>query len=337
MKSATRFSGLIALSLVASAGALAHHNTGAVFDLEQEVTIKGTVTRYHYRNPHIYFFILDEQGTEWRVEAGPTALMNRIGWSAGTMKEGDRIEMTGNPSRRAGKASAFLKSATVGGDPLPMFRSEDTFKTLTEDNSERDIATDSLEGTWVTLLTQDSGWVDNPEALPLNDAGRASIDSFDENTMSPALTCTPMTAPAMMMIPDTKRIEITDDSVRISSEFNGATRIVHLTEVTATDSSSTQGYSTGRIDDHSLRVETSGFEAHRMGIAYGLASSASKRLVEEFTLAEDGKGLTYRFTLTDPEFLEEAFEAETYWAYRPDQPFETLPCDLENSRLFLDE
>ena len=337
MNSARRLVHYLVLSLAAGGSALAHHNTGAVFDLGQEVTIAGTVTRYQYRNPHIYFFVRDEHGTEWRVEAGPTALMNRIGWSPDTMKEGDQIEMVGNPSRKAGKSSAFLKSATVGGEPLPMFRSEDAFKRLAEDNSNRDVGTDTIAGTWVTVLSGDSGWIDNPESLPLNDAGRNSIENFDENTMSPALTCTPMTAPAMMMIPDTKRIEILQDSVRISSEFNGATRVIHLAEPQAPESTSVQGFSIGRLDGNSLQIETSGFEAHRMGIAYGLASGEEKRIVEEITLAEDGKGLTYRFTLTDPEFLEAPFEAESYWAYRPDQPFETLPCDLENSRLFLDE
>ena len=317
---------------------LAHHNTGAVFDLEKEVHIEGTVTRYQYRNPHIYFFVLDNEGVEWRIEAGPTALMNRFGWSAETMKEGDSIEMVGSPSRRAGKASAFLRTASVDGRPLPSFGDGSSFQRLTEDNSERDDRTDSLAGTWVTVLTDRSKWIDYPaESLPLNDGGRQSIESFDENTMSPALTCTPLTAPATMMIPDTKRIEITDTYFSIGSEFNGATRVIQLSDSAASGSPTIQGHSVGRLDGKTLRVETTGFEAHRTGIAFGLASGEDKRLVEEFTLAEDGKGLIYRFTLTDPDFLSEPFEGESYWAYRPDQPFETLPCDLENSRLFLDE
>ena len=99
----------------------------------------------------------------------------------------------------------------------------------------------------------------------------------------------------------------------------------------------TQGLSRGTLTARTLRIDTTGFEAHRMGIAYGLPSSNGKRLHEEFILDEDGQGLTYSFVLTDPEYLDEPIEGEIRWAYRPDAEFTALPCDLDNSRLFLDE
>ena len=325
------------LLFVSYTGTKAHHNTGAVFDLENTITIVGVVSRFEYRNPHIYFFVRTDAGTEWRVEAGPTALMNRLGWSDQTLSEGDRIQMTGNPSRRANKLSAFLLSASVDGRTLPVLRSEETYKRLTDDNGEQGYVANSFAGTWVTLLSDETLWVDYPDSLPLTSAGRSSIDNFDENTMSPALDCTPMTAPSMMLIPDTKKIEVLDLVVYISSEFNGATRTIHLGERPSDATTTVQGVSIGTLSGDVLRVETVDFDPHRMGIAYGLASGSSKRLVEEFRLSEDGKGLDYSFTLTDSEYLERPFEGQSHWSYRPEQSFVALPCDLENSRRFLDE
>ena len=58
-------------------------------------------------------------------------------------------------------------------------------------------------------------------------------------------------------------------------------------------------------------------------------------LHEELELSAGGKSLTYRFTLEDPEFLTEPLSGEAQWTYRPDLEYESLECDLENSRLFL--
>ncbi len=326
---------LLGLTLLATVS-VAHHNTAAVFDLEKEVTFSGVVTRYEFRNPHIYFYVTTESGEEWRIEAGPTAIMKRLGWTSDTLTEGNQIQFTGNPSRREGKKSAYFKSALVDDAPLPATRGQVAYEQLIEDSQDRSATAESLAGTWVTLLTQNSGWIDEPGVLSLTDAGQESIDSFDENTMSPVLDCTPVTAPASMAIPDTKRIEILDDVVRIGSEFNGVTRVATL-EGAAADAPSVQGHSVATLDDNTLTVKTTDFVAHRMGIGYGLASSEQKTLVEKFVLGDDGKGLTYSFTLIDPVYLAEPFESQSSWAYRPDREFEALPCDLENSRLFLSE
>lgn len=328
---------LIASLWLYGAPAAGHHNTGAAFDLEKETEIIGEVTRYEYKNPHIYFYVTANDGTEWRVEAGPLALMNRFGWSKTTLKAGDRISMVGNPSRRPGRPSAYLKSASVDGVPLPASRGELAFEKLTADSADPVEIAQNLGGTWVTVLDlENSRWVDYPEELPLSEKGREAVENYDEKTMSPALECIPMTAPASMLIPDTKRIEIRDQMVLITSEFNGASRQISLS-APAIDEPTIQGNSTGTLRKNSLHVETTGFAPHTMGIASGLASGESKRLIESFDLSDDGKFLTYRFTLEDSEYLAEPLTGEARWIYRPSTKFEALPCDLDNSRLFLDE
>ena len=95
------------------------------------------------------------------------------------------------------------------------------------------------------------------------------------------------------------------------------------------------GSSVGHWDDSVLKVRTDKFGPHRMGALFGVASSPSKTLVETFSLNEDGKSLVYTFEMKDPEMMTEPLKGEFQYAYRPDIEYESLPCDLENSRQYL--
>ena len=154
--------------------AMAHHNSGAVFDLKTEVTIAGVIEKYEWRNPHLYFYIAtsDEAGANatWRIEAGPLAIMKRLGWTRDSLVKGDKIEITANPSRNPSKQSAFLVSVQSGRIRLPSFRnSEESLPILTGRDSLKVEKATGIFGTWVTLVDlEGDNWVDEPTKLPLN-------------------------------------------------------------------------------------------------------------------------------------------------------------------------
>jgi Family of unknown function (DUF6152) len=86
--------------LLAAMPALAHHSFAAEYDAAKPVTLKGTVTKVEWMNPHARFYIdvKDDAGavTNWEFELGsPNGLM-RAGWTRNSLKQGDEVSVSGS-------------------------------------------------------------------------------------------------------------------------------------------------------------------------------------------------------------------------------------------------
>jgi DNA/RNA endonuclease YhcR with UshA esterase domain len=107
---------LIALMIVAEPAVMAHHSFAAAFDLNKSITVKGTITRVEWANPHIsiYLDVKDKAGTvtKWGVDgAAPSALVNR-GLDRNSLKPGETITVEGYPARD-GKPFAAASTVTL--------------------------------------------------------------------------------------------------------------------------------------------------------------------------------------------------------------------------------
>jgi Family of unknown function (DUF6152) len=118
---------LTAFALLGS-GVAAHHSFAAQYDREKPITLKGTVTRLEWANPHIYFY-LDVTGPDaanWAIEGMAPNVLYRAGWRKDSVKAGDLVTVNGFLARDGSKLvnmqSAVLadgRNLFVGQQPPP--------------------------------------------------------------------------------------------------------------------------------------------------------------------------------------------------------------------------
>src|SRR5499426_2216458 len=87
----------VVLTFGAAHGAYAHHSF-AMFDNENQIKLKGTVTDFQWTNPHVYIeldaenvYSEDKTVKRWTVECANPGILNRIGWKFNMIKAGDEI------------------------------------------------------------------------------------------------------------------------------------------------------------------------------------------------------------------------------------------------------
>jgi hypothetical protein len=91
-----------ALAMVAALPSMAHHSFSAEYESKQ-ITIKGKFTKMDWVNPHSWVHIdvvgADGKVTSWAGETPPPNGLYRNGWRKDTLKEGETIEIAGNPAK----------------------------------------------------------------------------------------------------------------------------------------------------------------------------------------------------------------------------------------------
>ena len=94
----------------------AHHSFAAEFDANQPVTLRGTVTRMEWINPHswIHLDVKNPDGTvsKWMIEGGTPNTLTRRGFTKDSLKAGTEITVEGyrakNGALRANGADLIL-------------------------------------------------------------------------------------------------------------------------------------------------------------------------------------------------------------------------------------
>jgi len=93
---------------LAGAPLLAHHSIAAVFNLDRTISLRGTVTKIEWMNPHTYIFIdvKDEttgKVTAWAIETGSSKELAKQGWTRTSMKVGAVLIVDGAQARDGSK------------------------------------------------------------------------------------------------------------------------------------------------------------------------------------------------------------------------------------------
>ena len=92
--------GIVSIGLVAAAvPVFGHHSFAAQYDRTKAITLKGTVTKVEWMNPHIYFYVdvKDDANhvTNWAIEGGAPSMLYRNGWRIDSLKVGDKVTIDG--------------------------------------------------------------------------------------------------------------------------------------------------------------------------------------------------------------------------------------------------
>ena len=106
------------LVLLAGVGqAWAHHSFSATYDAAQKVEIEGVVKEFVWRNPHSFLRVdvTDKAGVTktWALEWGSTGQLAQAKMTRTTLKPGDKLIITGQPSRDSNDDAPRLLLQTV--------------------------------------------------------------------------------------------------------------------------------------------------------------------------------------------------------------------------------
>ncbi len=103
---------------------LAHHSR-AMFDVTKNITYRGVVTEYQFRNPHSHIIVtVGPEATEpstvgtWDIEASSINIMVSEGWNRATYKPGDPITVVAHPMKNGSKGALLFYAIMPDGTRL---------------------------------------------------------------------------------------------------------------------------------------------------------------------------------------------------------------------------
>jgi len=101
---------MVGVGAVTAAG---HHAFGSYYLEDQSISLEGSLEAFEYTNPHAWIHVAaaDGNGQVHRVSAewGNPNRLRRQGIDKDTLKPGDRLIVTGSPSRHPSEYKLHLK------------------------------------------------------------------------------------------------------------------------------------------------------------------------------------------------------------------------------------
>jgi hypothetical protein len=137
----TRLFSTLLVAAVLLSPVAAHHAFSPVYDDKRTVTVAGVVTQFRFVNPHalLYLDVVGDNGqtTKWTVEFAGRLNLSETGWTENTIKAGERVTVSGNPTHAEGtNRMAFRKLVRPDGSEL-LTAAVEREKTIEDERRER--------------------------------------------------------------------------------------------------------------------------------------------------------------------------------------------------------
>ena len=107
--------GVFLTAVLALAGAqLSAHHSFAVFDMTQQKTITGVVSKFEWTNPHTFIWldVPNDKGVveSWAIEGMSPNYLGRRGWSKNSVKPGEKITVSVRPLKEGKPGGMFIRA-----------------------------------------------------------------------------------------------------------------------------------------------------------------------------------------------------------------------------------
>ena len=106
---------LATVGLLSIAGSAFAHHAFSMYDNNKYTKVTGMVKAYHWANPHTmvdFAVMTDGKEEDWTAELSPINMLGRRGWTAESLKAGDKVDFVIHPNRENAHYG-LLVSATL--------------------------------------------------------------------------------------------------------------------------------------------------------------------------------------------------------------------------------
>ena len=112
----------MALGLIAIAAPATAHHSFAMFDMQKDMTVVGTVTEFRWTNPHSFMHLLVQDAqrgsTNWAIEMTSPNNLVHGGWRRSSLKPGDKVTVTYHPLLNGKLGGALVRVKLPDGTVL---------------------------------------------------------------------------------------------------------------------------------------------------------------------------------------------------------------------------
>ncbi len=113
---------VVAVGLLVFSVPMTAHHSSVAFDVDTEITLKGTVTEWIWSNPHclLRFDVTDENGqvVSWIAETQNPRNMTNRGWASTSFRLGDQVTVTVNQAENGRPLGRLLRVVLPSGQTL---------------------------------------------------------------------------------------------------------------------------------------------------------------------------------------------------------------------------
>jgi len=291
----------------------AHHSFVMEFDPNAEGEVEGTISKVWFTNPHIRYSVTVESADgsteEWLLQPpGNIPNLRTAGWTKDTLQVGDYITASGNLGR-GGAAKIYLLCAEKDDGTLVGRCAPSDGRQAVANDPDKDYGFSAnayavdITGNWSSRY-RFSVTVDDfePKPMPLTAQGRAIYEGrqFGDDD---ALKCMAVGLPRIFGSPYPTQIVDAGTHYLMLSLHDNTPRWVYMDGRRAPGDYplSRMGFSVGHWEDRTLVIESTRLLpvwADTSG--YPLSGGDDTRIVERWTVAENGLTIDRTMTIHDP-------------------------------------